>query len=432
MKNKKVLILLVIAIIVSLIVPTIYSYADNSNEADVKVYSEAAILVDSNTGKVLYNKNASERKYPASTTKILTAILTIENSNLDDTVVVDYDSIALVPSGYTVAALQVGEELTVKQLLQVLLVHSANDAANVLAKHVAGSIESFAIMMNAKASEIGCKDSHFLNPSGMHEEAHYTTAYDLYLIMKYCMNNQTFRDLISSKSCIIPETNKYQERVFTNTNELLVVDTRDVASNYYYPYAIAGKTGYTAEAKNCLVSVAQKDNLELICVVLGGVRTDEGLSARFVDTKQLYEYGYNTYTIRKLHEKDAIATQIEVGNATRETRDLDLLITNDIDVLIKQKDLEIKFEPEIILNENISAPISQGTVLGKIKYVIEDIEYSQDIVASHSVEKSNLLFLVIQLILLAIILFILYSFLFSDKNKNKKHTLKNNIYFDRM
>lgn len=432
MKNRKIFITLILAIIVSIIVPTIYSFADDSEDVNLKIYSEAAILVDNNTGKILYNKNANERKYPASTTKILTAILTIENCNLDDTVVVDYESISIVPSGYTVAALQVGEELTVKQLLQVLLVHSANDAANVLAKHVGGSIESFASMMNTKANEIGCKGSHFLNPSGKHEDEHYTTAYDLYLIMKYCMNNETFRELASSKSCIIPETNKYQERVFTNTNELLVVDTRDIASNYYYPYAIAGKTGYTTEAKNCLVSVAQKDNLELICVVLGGVRTDEGLSARFVDTKQLYEYGYNTYTIRKLREKGAIAKQIEVKNATRETKDLDLLINNDIDVLIKQKDLEAEFEPEIILNENISAPISQGEVLGKIKYKIEGVEYSQDITASHSVEKSNFLFLIIQLILLAIILYILYILLFSDKNKKKKHNLKNNIYFDRM
>lgn len=420
MKNIKKLIVLILTIIVAIITPIYCSNAANSDEPAVKVYSEAAILVDSNTGKVLYDKNSKERKYPASTTKILTAILAIEKCNLEDKVVVDYDSIAIVPAGYTVAALQVGEELTVKQLLQLLLIHSANDAANVLAKHVAGSIEDFASMMNTKADEIGCKDSHFLNPSGKHEDEHYTTAYDLYLIMKYCMNNQTFRELASSKSCIIPETNKYQERIFTNSNELLVVDTREISSNYYYPYAIAGKTGYTAEAKNCLVSVAQKDNLELICVVLGGIRTDQGLSARFVDTKQLYEYGYSTYTIRKLREKGSIAKQIEVNNATNDTKDLDLLLTADINVLIKQIDLESKFEPEITLNENISAPINQGAVLGKIKYTIEDIEYSQDIIASHPVEKSNFLFLIIQLVLLAIILFILYILLFSSKKKQKR------------
>lgn len=426
MKNKKILTTILISIIITILLPFIAVFAnDVTQENTPKIYSEAALLVDTNTGKILYNKKAKERKYPASTTKILTAIITIENCNLDDKVIVDYDSIMTVPSGYTVAALQVGEELTVKQLLQVLLVHSANDAANVLAKHVGGSIESFASIMNTKANEIGCQDSHFLNPSGKHEDEHYTTAYDLALIMKYCMDNPTFRELASSKSCIIPATNKYAERVFTNTNELLVVDTREVESNYYYPYAIAGKTGYTSEAKNCLVSVAQKDGLELICVVLGGLRTDKGLSTRFVDTKQLYEYGYNTYTIRKLREKGAIARQIEIPDATRETKNLDLVISNDINVLIKQKDFNSEIEPEITVNEDLVAHISQGTVLGTIKYNIEGVEYTTDIIASHSVEKDNSLFFIIQLILIAIILFVLYKLVFTNKKRKRR---KKNLY----
>ena len=417
MKYKKIVIVLIVAIIITIIFPITCAFADEKEQ--LNIYAESAILVDSNTGKILYNKNAKEKKYPASTTKILTAILTIENCNLDDKVVVDYDSIAIVPAGYTVATLQVGEELTVKQLLEVLLIHSANDAANVLAKHVSGSIEKFADMMNEKAKEIGCKDSHFLNPSGKHEDDHYTTAYDLTLIMKYCMNNETFRSITSEKSCIIPETNKYPQRVYTNSNELLIVDTREIASNYYYPYAISGKTGYTTEAKNCLVSIARKDNLELICVVLGCLRTEDGLSARFVDTKTLYEYGYNTYTIKKLRENGAIAKQIEVPNATKETKDLDLLIKDDINVLIKQKDLNSEIEPEIILNENISAPIAQGDVLGKIKYTIEGIDYFSDITASHTVKKDNSLFLIIQIILLFIIIFIIYKIISYNKKPKK-------------
>ena len=141
MKNRKLFITLILAIIISIIVPTIYSYADNTDEKDVKVYSEAAILVDNKTGKILYDKNSSERKYPASTTKILTAILTIEHCNLDDTVVVDYESISLVPSGYTVNALQVGEDLTVKQPIRVLLAHLENGDTTVIAYHVGGRIE---------------------------------------------------------------------------------------------------------------------------------------------------------------------------------------------------------------------------------------------------------------------------------------------------
>ena len=141
MKYKKLLAILLVAIVLAIFLPNVNVFAQDS--AEPKVYSEAALLIDSNTGKILFSKNENEKKYPASTTKILTAILAIENCNLDDVVTVDYDSIMQVPAGYTVAALQVGEQLTVKQLLQVMLIHSANDAANVLAKHVGGSMESF-------------------------------------------------------------------------------------------------------------------------------------------------------------------------------------------------------------------------------------------------------------------------------------------------
>lgn len=421
MKHTKILSTLVLSIILAVPLPIFSVFANDINEP--KIYSEAALLVDAKTGKVLYSKNENEHKYPASTTKILTAILTIENSNLDDLVTVDYDSIMQVPAGYTVSALQVGEQLTVKQLLEILIVHSANDAANVLAKHVGGSIESFASMMNSKLAEIGCENSHFTNPSGQHDPNHYSTAADMAKLMNYCMKNETFRALSSQKNCIIPATNKYEERIFTNSNEMLIKDTREIASNYYYPYAIAGKTGYTAEAKNCLVSVALKDDLQLICVVLGGVRTDDGLSAKFVDTKNLFEYGYSNYTLRKIAERNSISKHIEVAKATKDTKELDLTTKDEIIVLINQKDIEKELEPEIVLNENIEAPITQGDILGKITYNVEGIEYTSDLVASHNVEKDNSLLFFVHLVLIGIILFILYKYFFTDNKKTKRKIL---------
>lgn len=440
MKTKQIFITLVIVLIIAMNLPCISVFADDkeqqqeestSTAENVKIYSEAGILMDAKTGKILYDKNAKEKKYPASTTKILTAIIVLENcKNLDEIAIVDVDSINSVPAGYTVAALQVGEEISVRSLLKLLLVHSANDAANVLAKHVSGSIEEFSNMMNEKAKEIGCENSHFVNPNGKHNANHYSTAYDLSLIMNYCMKNEAFRSFSSAKSCIIPATNKYDERIFTNSNELLVLDTRDVPTNYYYPYAIAGKTGYTAEAKNCLVSVAEKDGLQLICTVLGGLRTDEGLSARFCDTKQLFEYGYNTYTIRKLRQKGASAKQIEIPNATKETKDLDLLITDDIDVLIKQKNMYSKIEPVIELNDNLTAPINEGDIVGKIKYNIEGIDYSSNLIASHDVEKNNVLFFILELILIVIIIFAIYKLKFDKNSKNKTNKNKKSYNFD--
>lgn len=389
-----------------------------------EISAGAAILIDSASGKIIYSKNESEKMYPASTTKILTAILTIENCNLDEVVTVPYEAIASIPSGYSVAALQPGEQLTVEQLLKVMLIHSANDAANVLAYHVSGSIDVFANLMNQKVAEFGLTNTHFTNPSGMHDENHYTTAYDLAIIMKYCMKNATFRNLSSLKYCTIPATNKYDERVFNTTNELLIYDNREVSSNYYYKYAIAGKTGYTTEAKNCLVSVSNKDNLELICVVLSVGLYPNNLSAKFVDTISLFNYGYNNYTIRKLREKNAIATQIEVGNGTKETRNLDLLIKDDITSLIPQDDLETEFSPEIQIADNLLAPIAQGQVVGKIVYNIDGIEYASDLVASHSVEKSGFLTSIVQILLIVLILFFLYKLLFENHPKKKFYRKK--------
>lgn len=389
-----------------------------------QISAGAAILLDNSSEKIIYSKNESEKMYPASTTKILTAILTIENCNLDDVVTVPYEAVYSIPSGYSVAALQPGEQLTVNQLLQVMMVHSANDAANVLAYHISGSIDSFANLMNKKVTELGLTNTHFTNPSGMHNENHYTTAYDLAIIMKYCMKNTTFRNLSSLKYCTIPATNKYDERVFNTTNELLIYDNREVSSNYYYKYAIAGKTGYTTQAKNCLVSVSNKDDLELICVILSVGLYPNNISAKFVDTKTLFNYGYNNYTIRKLREKNAIATQIEIGNGTKETRNLDLLISDDITALIPQDDLETEFSPEIQIVDNLLAPIAQGQVVGKIVYNIDGIEYSSDLIASHSVEKSGFLTLIVQIFLIVLILFLLYKLLFEDYKKKTYYRRK--------
>lgn len=424
MKNKmKKIITTLLALFIVLSMVFSYCYADSE---DLNITAGAAVLMDSNTGKILYSKNENDKMYPASTTKIITAILTIENCNLEDVVSVPYEAIASIPSGYSIAALQPGEQLTVSQLLQVMMVHSANDAANVLAYHVSGSIDSFATLMNTKVSELGLENTHFTNPSGKHDENHYTTAYELAKIMQYCMKNSTFRTFAGLKSCTIPATNKSDERVFSSTSyELFTVDNREVSSNYYYKYAIAAKTGYTTEAKNCLVSVSNKDDLELISVVLSVGLYPNNLSGKFIETKTLFNYGYDNYTIRKLREKDAIATQIEIANGTKETKNLDLLISDDIIALINQSDLYNEFSPEIQIDENLKAPIPQGKTVGKISYTIDGITYTSDLKASHNVEKSSFLTLIIRIFLIIIILFFLYKLLFDDKNMNLKFKKKN-------
>ena len=208
--------------------------------------------------------------------------------------------------GYTNANIQVGEELTINQLLHVLLIPSANEAGTIIAQHIAGSVESFASMMNTKAKEIGCLNTNFVNANGVHNSNHYSTAYDLALIGRYAMQNETFRKIVSTTIYTLPATNKYDknDRVFGTTNTLLKKDTSDRVDNYYYEYTTGAKTGYTNPAKSCIVATAMKDGIEYIVVILGAETTENGLSARNLDCISLFKYAFENYTVKTLNEEN--------------------------------------------------------------------------------------------------------------------------------
>lgn len=293
--------------IISVICNCIYATEENiqneQNSGEMVIYSESAILMESKTGKVLYEKNMNERKYPASTTKILTAIIALEKCELNETAVASANAVNEIKSGYTKANIQVGETFTIEQLLNVMMVQSANEAATIIAEHISGNVEEFSKLMNQKAQEIGCKNSNFVNANGVHSDNHYSTAYDLALIARYCMENDKFRSLANMMECSLPRTEFWQdeqveengERVFKNTNKLLLSDNK-----YYYPYAIGIKTGFTTPAKNCLISASNKDGFETIAIVLHAESTEEGESARYLDTINLFEYGYNNYKLEDI------------------------------------------------------------------------------------------------------------------------------------
>lgn len=384
-------------------------YAADTNAPEL--VSRAAILMDNKTNKILYDKNSNERMFPASTTKILTAILVLENCDLNEIVTASYDAVMSIPEGYVTANIDGDEQLTVEQLLQLLLVHSANDAANVLAEYVGGSIESFVSMMNTKVNELGLTNTHFTNAYGLQDDNHYTTAYDLSVIMQYCLKNDDFRRIAGSASCSIPATNKSDVRSYTSTNQLLVPSNPN-----YYSYVTVGKTGFTTEAGECLVSCAYKNDLELICVVLGGTVVD-GVSTRFSESKTLYEYGFNNFSLKNIANPGDIITQIEVPNATSDTKSLELAFTDSIYALVNTSDLETNYTPEIQLHSDISAPITQGDVLGSVVYTIDGIQYTSDIVATHNVEASQLLQFVLQIGGLFIVLLITFQIFFSNRKK---------------
>ncbi len=398
----------------------------NASQTSFPIYSDGAVLMESSTGKILYGKNENEKLYPASTTKILTAILAIEKCNLKDKIVASNSAIMSIPSGYSNASIQPGEALTVQELLELFLIHSANEVGYIFAEHISGNIENFSTLMNQKAKELGCKNTHFTNPSGIHNKEHYSTAYDMALIAKYCMKNETFRSIVSKTSCTIEATDKYEKRYFQNTNDLIIP-----TSKYYYKYAIGIKTGFTSQAKNCLISASLKDNMELITVALGAEATEDGRSGRYVDTLNLFEYGFSNYKIQKISSANTTVKEISIENATKDTKNLPVLLKDDIIALTPNSIDLNNLNYNVSLNENIVAPIQEGELLGKITYNIDGITYSSDLIAGHSVEKFNLNLIIAQIIFAIIVLFILIK-LFSSKkkSKNKKNFKKHNYYTD--
>lgn len=393
-KSRKIFSLIIFAIILC----NTFSYtlavtlAEKTNELEKNLSSEAVLLMEASTGKVVYEKNGYEKKYPASTTKIMTAILAIEHCNLNETATASEFAINSVPSGYSTANIQIGETLSVKDLLYALMLQSANESAVILAEHVSGSQEAFANLMNEKAKELGCKNTHFINPNGIHNENHYTTAYDLALITQYAMKNQTFRDIVKTTSFTLPATTSYpsESRTYANTNNLIIYDARNRPDNYYYKYATGVKTGYTSAAKNCLVASAEKNGIEYISVVLGASITYEStgsVSHRYVDTISLFDYAFDNFSFRKLKSANNLIKTIKIENGKKDENSLDLLIASDVNSLVSLDNKSTQIDPDITLKEGLSAPITKGDIVGTISYKVEGINYTTDLIAGNDVEE---------------------------------------------
>lgn len=315
--KKKVLSILLLCIFVGQIIasPSLLVFATEKKESsansavssltvDAKkgpsnIIAESAIIMEASTGSVLYAKNIDDKHYPASITKIMTALLALENSSLSETVTFSHDAVFNIESGSAHISADVGEELTMEQCLYALMLKSANEVANAIGEHVAGSIDKFAEMMTNKAKELGCKNTHFVNPNGLHNDEHYTTAYDMALITRAAMKNQTYRTIAGTKRYVIPPTNKQSEtRYLTNKHQMIYPNDYP---QYEYQYALTGKTGYTDQAGNTLVTVAKKDGLELICVVLKS-KPSYCEYNQYTDTISLLDYCFENFSVYNIDE----------------------------------------------------------------------------------------------------------------------------------
>lgn len=433
MKSKIIVINIILIILINSFLPY-FNYAATQNKSsetteslvksddsilyrEPTINSEAGLLIEVNSGKILFDKNATKQMNPASTTKIMTAILALENCTLDEKAKVSKNAIALVPSGYTTARLVAGEEISIKDLLYGLMLNSANEAANVIAEHISGSIDDFAILMNKKAKELGCTNTHFVNANGMHNEDHYTTAEDLAKIAIYCMKNEEFRKIVSTVEYTIPATNAYSkdDRIMKNTNALI-----NPNSQYYCDYAIGVKTGFTTQAGNCLVSYAEKNDISLVCVTLKAGSTTGSSSYRFADSKSLLEYGFEAFSNKDIIKENTIVDTIQIEDATKETKYLKIITKETVSDFISNNINLSELEPKIVLDSEISAPIAKGQKLGTITYTINGNDYTSELIANSAVEK-NINFISYSLIAGIILLIVGIVFNFKIRHKSKKH-----------
>lgn len=271
--------------------------------AGPEVQADAAILMDARTGNILYAKNIDTPYPPASITKILTALIACEQSNLSDTVVYSHNAIYSVPWDGSTVGFSEDEAVSMKDSLYGLLLKSGNEAANGIAEHVSGSIDDFCQLMNERAAEAGATNSHFVNPNGLHDDDHYTTCRDMALIMRDAVHNDTFLEIASTVNYRIEPTNINADGYSFSTGHRMLNKNRDE----YYEYAIAGKTGYTSKAGNTLVTYAKRGDIELICVILHSIQT------QYNDTRSLFEYGFSSFSCYNAAREDTAYNNEGVG-----------------------------------------------------------------------------------------------------------------------
>ncbi len=357
-----------------------------------------AVLLDANYNEVLYEKNAYEKAYPASITKVMTALLVLEaiqeGKLAPETPITASAAAAQIPEGSSTANIKAGEVLTVEQLLYCLLLPSANEAAQILAEAVDGDQAAFVEHMNQRAKELGCQGTHFVNVHGFHDPNHYTTAYDIAQMMQAAMEYELFQTIITSPNHVIPATNLSEERTVRNTNALT---SNWTYTGYLYRRGTGGKTGSTDEAGKCLVETAKDGDTYLISVILGsGPVTDangEERQGQFYETIRLLDWGFDNFRRVTLAPEGTLVAKVKV-NLSIQADEVNVKPQGEVTrTLPKDVDLDrVEMVPRLF-SESVDAPVEAGQVLGTMVLSYEGTEYGTlDLVADTSVERSQLLY----------------------------------------
>lgn len=378
MHVKKILFLFAI-ILINIISPEVYA-STTRTMTNIDLIGEGAILIEKDSEEILFEKNINQKMYPASTTKIMTAIIALEYGELDDEVTVG-DEIDEIPWYSGSANLVEGDKLSLHDLLYGLLLPSGNDAANTIAVHISqktsGNLDItlkdahniFSDLMNQKSKEIGASNTNFMNPHGFHHEEQYTSPWDMAIIGKYAMENEIFREVVATS-----EASYYKDIVWETTNHLIIEDNEN-----YYPFTTGVKTGKTAAAGKCLVSSASMDGLDLISVVLKS--TDDHI---WPDTTSLLNYGFDNFKNHILiTEGDNVQTLDIINRESNEPESLDIQAEETLKTFINIEDID-KIEEEVTLSdiyfwedseeENLRAllTVNKGSHIGSIRYLLGD------------------------------------------------------------
>ena len=408
---------------------------------DFDLDAKAGLLIEADTGEILYEKNAHQENYPASLTKVMVALLAFEaidrgELSLTDSITATETAFDGLSSDGSTANIVPGETMTVEQLLNCMLIVSANEACNILGEHLSGSVEAFVARMNERASQLGCEHTHFANATGLHDPQHYTTAWDLYLITREAMKHEKFMEICNSKSYTVPATNMTEKPRELHSTNFLISNWR--ARGYVYRDAQGIKTGSTPEAGYCLISSALRGSRHMVSVVLGAERVtlEDGVTIQtrsFSETSRMFDWGFDNFIRRDILSSADPVCEVPVALSS-ETNYVVAHAAEDLSCLlpdnIEPSDLERTVE---LTNETVDAPVAAGDVLGKLTLSYKGTVYGEaDLLALNDVSASwfltaqrrvsdffakPLVKLLLVVIVLLIVALVVYTTMFSRRRR---------------
>lgn len=397
------------------------------------VNSKASILIDATDGHEIFGENADTKQYPASITKLMTALITVEKlSDLSEVITANKSAFEGLSDAGSTVGIKPGEAMSVDNLLICLLVASANEAANILAERVAGSVSAFVELMNSRAAELGLTGTNFVNTNGLHDENHYTTARDVAKIAMEVRKHARLREICAMEKATIPATNIGEERFFYTTNSLI---SRYKELGYKYSRANGLKTGSTTPAGLCLAASAEYNGVELISVVLGAEKDAEGKKGNFVESKKLLVWGFENFKKATLLSSNQPVCEVHVRSAKH--RDYVVAHTPEDYAVLMPRDFDAdKVELIPSAAEEIEAPIKKGDEIGSVLIKYEDREYiTLPLVAADDVERSIIAYVInkikdivkspyaliaVVVILLAVICYFIYVIQYNKRKRRRR------------